>query len=269
MEKDIKMTKEERKNYLGLVKDEIQKSFGESGIQVYEKAIKKLKTGENPSKREVEKLVSEIEPSLAILYGSSRSKPFCNELHQKLIECEKFSPIFMQLLSGSIKKDIKSSGPKIEEELYRFFEKGIPDESDITEIANILMQKGIKQDKNQLTATLKNLSIERVILDLNASIVDNQIKSFLDNLPTYTETDYKDFISYMKLNKINVIEEDIKERIEKERLCRKFGSINENEINPQEKIRQYINMISDNKKNYGYLKNNSSIQFAERIIEKK
>lgn len=267
MEKDIKVTEKEKRNYLGIVKDNIQKSFGESGIQVYDQAIKKLNIGENSSKNEVEKLVSEIETSLTKRFGGNKSKPFCDELRQKLIECEKFSPIFWQLLSGSLEKDKEASESKIKKEMDSFFKKGIPDESDIIEIANLLVIKGVKQDK-KLTETLMNLSMEKVITDLNGFIIDSEIKSFLNKLPTYSETDSKDLINYLKMNKINVSDEDIKERIEKERLIMKFGNLNEKEINAEEKFRQYITMIFDKKKNYGYLKNNYTVQFAEKIFEK-
>ena len=122
MEKDLKVTEREKKDFLRLIKDSLKKSYGDPGIQVYETSLKTLKIGENPSKAEVEKLVSEIEISLARLHGDNISKPFCNELRKKLVEYEKFSPIFLQLMSGSLKKKEASSELKIKEELGRFFE---------------------------------------------------------------------------------------------------------------------------------------------------
>ncbi len=269
MEKDIKVTEGEKKDYLRLIKDNIKKSYGDPGIQAYETSIKMLKIGENPSKNEVEKLVSEIEISLTRLYGDNASKLFCNELRKKLVEYEKFSPILFQLMSGSLKKKEVSSELKIKEELGRFFEKGIPDESDIRDLASLLVTKGIKKDKQQLIETLKYLSIEIIISDLNSNIIDSEITSFLNEFPTYLDTDSKDFINYMKINKIKVNEEDIKEKIEKERLFRKFDYSNEKEKSAEEKIRQYITTIFDNKKNYEYIKNNDIIQFAKKIIEKR
>jgi hypothetical protein len=269
MVKDIKVTEGEKKDFLRLIKDSIKKNYGDPGIQVYEKSIRMLKIGENPSNIEVEKLVSEIEISLARLYGDNISKPFCNELHKKLVEYDKFSPMFLQLMSGTLKKKEASPELKIKEELGRFFEKGIPDESDIIDLASLLVIKGIKQDKKQLIETLKYLSTEIITSDLNSNIIDIEIKYFLDKLPTYSETDSKDFINYMKINKINVSDEDIKEKIEKERLFRKFGYINEEEKSSEEKIRQYITTIFDKKKNYEYIKNNTIIQFAKKNIEKR
>jgi len=267
MEKDIKVTEKETKDFLLFIKDSIKKSYGDQGIQVYENSLKTLRIGENPSKNEVEKLVSEIEISLTRIHGDKISKPFCNELRKKLVEYEKFSPIFFQLMSGSLKKEKSSSELKIKEELGRFFEKGIPDESDIIDLASVLVTKGIKQDKKQVIETLKYLSIEMIISDLNSSIIETEIKSFLNKLPTYLETDSKDFISYMKLNKIEVNEEDIKEKIEKERLFRKFAR--EEDISAEEKISKYITTIFNKKKNYQYIKNNTIIQFAEKNFRKR
>lgn len=259
----------EKKDYLGFIKDNIQKSYGDTGIQVYEKSIRTIKIGENPSKNEVEKLVSEIELALGRLRGDNTTKPFFIDLRKKLIEYEKFSPIFLQLMSGSLKKKGASSESKIEKELGIFFEKGIPDESDLTDLAGLLVTKGIKQDKRQLIETLKLLSIGRIISDLNNSIIDCEINSFLNKLPTFSEKDSKDFIDYMKINKIEVSEDDIKEKIERERLFRKFGYFHDEDRNAGEKkIHQYLKMIFDKKKNYEYIKNNDIIQFAKRIIAK-
>ncbi len=100
MENDI-----EKKNFLGLVKDEVHKNFGESGIQIYNESIKKLNIGENASIHEVEKLVSEIGKSL--VQADIDSKAFSNELRQKLNVYEKFSPRFWNFLSDKKGKDPK------------------------------------------------------------------------------------------------------------------------------------------------------------------
>lgn len=87
----------EENNFIEIIKDEIQKNLGDEGILVYKKLIMKLNIGENPSKEEVENLVAEIDHNK--LFG----KTFREELHQKLNMCEKFSPIFWNLILGKIK----------------------------------------------------------------------------------------------------------------------------------------------------------------------
>ncbi len=104
MENTIKVGAE-NKNFFGLAKEEVQKNFGEAGIQILNDSIKKLNIKENSSKSEVEKLISDIENKLAKNHNRNELKSFSNELHQKLIMYERFSPLFWNFLSDKRKED--------------------------------------------------------------------------------------------------------------------------------------------------------------------
>lgn len=141
----------EKKNFLGLVKDEVQKNFGESGTHIYNESIKKLNIRENASMYEVEKLVSEIGKSLA--QADIDSKNFSNELRQKLIVYEKFSPRFWNFLSDN---NGKEEGAKSQES------EGLKSQKS----ENLKLEEGVNSKESQGLKSQKSEGLEGKILEL-------------------------------------------------------------------------------------------------------
>jgi hypothetical protein len=139
--------------------------------------------------------------------------------------------------------------------------KGIPGETEIQQIAKFLITSGYEQNEKNLIRMLKQYSKEKIIWALHGGITNNEIKSFLDRNPAYTQIDVENFINQMRINKLDVNDVDIKDKIEKERLFRKFNYQDRKE-NEEEKITRQCIMIfnSNNKINYEY------ILFDEELI---
>lgn len=233
---------------LKLVKNHLEASMGDLGIRIYQKSISKLNISVNPSRKEIDNLISHLEKMVAKLYGNNRSKAIFGNIRRELTDFDKFYDKFF--------------GSKIKDTLDNFFEmKGIPGEVEIQQVAKFLMSSGYEQNEKNLVKMLKQYSKERIIWAMHGSIINIDIITFLNFNPTYTQIDVENFINQLKMNKLDVNDVDIKDKIEKERLFRKFNYTDRKETEEEKITRQCIALFnSNNKLNYEY------ILFDEELI---
>jgi hypothetical protein len=226
---------------LKLVKNHLEASMGDLGVRIYHRSISKLNISANPSRKELEALMTYIEKMIVKLYGNDKSKAIINDLRKELSDFDKFFDKFF--------------GSKIRDTMDHFFEmKGVPGEPEIEQISKYLISNGYEQNEKNLIKMLKEYSKEKITWAFKWSIINNNIKSFLDSNPAYTQIDVEFFINQMKQNKFDVDDTDIKDKIEKERLFRKFNYMERRE-NEDEKISRQCTALfnSNNKMNYEYI----------------
>ena len=75
---------------LNIVKNHLETNIGDLGIIIFQKSVKKLNIGANPSKNEIEELVFSLEKVLAKLYGEKKSRSIFDNLRKELIEYDTF-----------------------------------------------------------------------------------------------------------------------------------------------------------------------------------
>lgn len=226
---------------LKLVKNHLEASMGNLGVRIYHRSISKLNISANPSRKELEALMAYIEMMVVKLYGNDKSKAIIDDLRKELADFDKFFDKFF--------------GSKIKDTMDHFFEmKGVPGEPEIQQISKYLMSNGYEQNERNLTKMLKQYSKEKITWAFKWSIINNNIKSFLDSNPAYTQIDVEFFINQMKQNKFDVDDTDIKDKIEKERLFRKFNYMERRESEDEKISRQCTALFnSNNKMNYEYI----------------
>ncbi len=226
---------------LKLVKNHLEASMGDLGVRIYHRSISKLNISANPSRKELEALMAYIEMMVVKLYGNDKSKAIIDDLRKELADFDKFFDKFF--------------GSKIKDTMDHFFEmKGVPGEPEIEQISKYLISNGYEQNEKNLTKMLKQYSKEKIIWAFKWSILNNNIKSFLDSNPAYTQIDVEFFINRMKQNKFDVDDTDIKDKIEKERLFRKFNYMERRESEDEKISRQCTALFnSNNKINYEYI----------------
>lgn len=226
---------------LKLVKNHLEASMGDLGVRIYHRSISKLNISANPSRKELEALMAYIEMMVVKLYGNDKSKAIIDDLRKELADFDKFFDKFF--------------GSKIKDTMDHFFEmKGVPGEPEIEQISKYLISNGYEQNERNLTKMLKQYSKEKIIWAFKWSIINNNIKSFLDSNPAYTQIDVEFFINQMKQNKFDVDDTDIKDKIEKERLFRKFNYMERRESEDEKISRQCTALFnSNNKMNYEYI----------------
>lgn len=226
---------------LKLVKNHLEASMGDLGVRIYHRSISKLNISANPSRKELEALMAYIEMMVVKLYGNDKSKAIIDDLRKELADFDKFFDKFF--------------GSKIKDTMDHFFEmKGVPGEPEIEQISKYLISNGYEQNEKNLAKMLKQYSKEKIIWAFKWSIINNNIKSFLDSNPAYTQIDVEFFINQMKQNKFDVDDTDIKDKIEKERLFRKFNYMERRESEDEKISRQCTALFnSNNKINYEYI----------------
>ncbi len=226
---------------LKLIKNHLGESLGGLGTRIYENALSKLNTGKDPSRKDIETLILYLEKTIAKLYGINRSKVIFDNIHRELIAFDRFYEKFF--------------GSKIKDTMDNFFEmKGIPGEKEIKQIAKFMISNGYEQNEKDLIKTLKRFSKEKIAGAMKGSIMHNEIMSFLDRNPAYTQADIEDFINGLRDNKLDMNDVDIKDKIEKERLFRKFNYMERKENEDDKISRQYIALKNSfMRKDYDYV----------------
>ncbi len=213
---------------LGLIKSYLEKNVGDIGALIYHKSIIALNIGSQPSRNEVEKLISAIEKKLTNLYGIEKAHAISEELREALIKYDKSLEI------------------KITETLDNYFDrKGIPGGADTKKIARHVISCGYNQDEKKLIERIEKLSKKKIISSLNDHIINSEIKTFLDMLPGFTQVDVEKFINYLKVNNPDINDVEVKKMIERERLYKKFSHIDE--INSNKIYQQCIELLDSGK----------------------
>jgi hypothetical protein len=121
------------------------------------------------------------------------------------------------------------------------------------EIAGFLISNGYDEKEKKLIEKLKQLTKERIIHDLKGSILNEQIQSFLDKNLLYSETDIEIFINEMKKS-LGINDIDLKDKIEKERLFRKFNYMERKENEEEKIVKQFVAVLNSSaRKEYDYI----------------
>lgn len=215
---------------LDRIRKNIEKEYSDVGLKIFQKSILKLDINENPSRNDIERLISDISETFVKLYGKSKSKE-----------------IFSKLQSELLKED-KALASQLNETLENFFRtNGIPRESDVRDMAKYLITSGFNDTEKELIEKLKQSAKDRILTALNNSIIDSNIKSFLDNFQPYKQSDVDDFIQYLKFTKLIVNESELRDEIERQRLFRKFNQPEPDEILDEKISRAYIALYDSSK----------------------
>ena len=220
---------------MNIIKNSLETKIGGLGILIFQRSVSKLNLGLNPSNKEIESLVFLLEKNLAKLFGANKSRAIFDDLRKELIEYDNFFDKFFEA--------------KVEDTLDNFFEmKGIPKESEIRDIARFLVSNGYESTEKKVIGTLKQFTKQRIIRDLKGSIINDAIKSFLDNNKLYSESDIEVLINEIKAKELDISDIDLKDKIEKERLFRKFNYMERKENEEEKILKQYITLFNDSLK---------------------
>ena len=241
-------------NYsLERIKEHLEKNIGDIGLKMLQSSVSKLKISENPSTDEIETLLSDLKKKLVNFYGESKSNDILDRLHHELIQ------------------EQRSYESELHEKLNYFFStKGIPQESDISELEKYLRSKGHKIEGIIINDTLKKLSKDKICFALTENIVTREVRSFLNRTPSYSHNDIRQFIKYLQIKELRVNEGAMMEAIEKERLLRKFNDTNIEESQNEKLCRQFFEKVNPgDRTNYGYLVSDEEISKLARNIADK
>ncbi len=222
---------------LEILKDHLEKNAGETGVKIFQTSVSKIKIGEKPSNEQLIKLSIEIEKKLKLFFGNIKAKEILDKLEHGASESQ-------VNLESVLKPHLEAI----------FKTKGLPGESYLREVVRNVVSKGYIGDENKAIEVLKRLSKKKVIYALNYCMTRNELHSFIDGYPTYTQEDLENFINSLRNKKLESNPDTIRALIEKERLYRKFEEQTTEDIFQEKISEQYILLFkSTNNADYKFL----------------
>lgn len=222
---------------LEILKDHLEKNAGETGVKIFQTSVSKIKIGEKPSNEQLIKLSIEIEKKLKLFFGNIKAKEILDKLERGASESQ-------VNLESVLKPHLEAI----------FKTKGLPGESYLREVVRNVVSNGYMGDENKAIEVLKKLSKKKVIYALNYCMTRNELHSFIDGYPTYTQEDLENFINSLRNKKLESNPDTIRAIIEKERLYRKFEEQTTEDIFQEKISEQYILLFkSINNADYKFL----------------
>jgi hypothetical protein len=230
-----------------ILKKHLESNIGDLGTTIFKQSVSKLDIGENPTKQEFETLILSLEKTLEKLYGTKKSSWIFINLRNELV---KYDLSFDKFFSSRFNNNLDNS----------FEKKDILRESEIQEIAGSMISKGFECEEEKLIITIKQLVKKRIIRDLMEEIITDEVKSFLDKNPFYSEMDIELFRNELKSKKIEKIDIDLKNKFEKERLFRKFNYMDRKKSEDEKILTKYSQLFDPKMKNeYEYILTDAKI----------
>lgn len=184
----------------------LETNYGKLSESIINKAKTKIGLNDKSSQKEYEDFISVVESNIGMLSGKHKAVAISDNLKIKASE-----------LSNR-----KNGASEIDLEINGFLEKRTyPSDAEILEKAEILSRKyGI--DASKMENKILEILGKRANDVITENILDEEINKFLTAIPQPVKVDIEDWIAYIRMKGFEFQEEDLIQRVEKERLYRKF-----------------------------------------------
>ncbi|MDO8728089.1 MAG: hypothetical protein Q7J35_18710 [Candidatus Methanoperedens sp.] len=251
-------------------------NIGYRSKTIIDKARSKKKLNENSDLGDFEEFINLIELDVSVVSGRNNAINICSALRSKAIELNAskqakdiFNALRIESSELSISEFLKninvndvctfrtkstektneqipikfSINKKIEEFLKRHI---LPNESIINKFATKLSFKfceDIKKVKREVIEQVK-LSVKNTLIK---KAIQNEIRNFLGLFPHPNQNDLEDFVKHIRLSKLDIQEDELRQQILDEILYRKFYK-SQDIVEPAE-LAQFLDIIKtfDNK----------------------
>jgi hypothetical protein len=234
-------------NTIEILKKHLESNIGDLGTTIFNQSVSKLDISTNPTRQEFETLILSLEKTVEKLYGTMKSSLIFNNFRNELI---KYDLSYDKFFSSRFDENLDNSVEK----------KGVLGESEIHEISGSIISKGCDCEEEQLVVTIKRLVKKRIIHDLNEDIISDDVKSFVDTNPFYSQMDIELFKIELNNKKIEINDIDLKNIFEKERLIRKFNFIERTKSEDDKILTKYSQLFDPEMKNeYEYILTDAKI----------
>ena len=186
-------------------------NFGQisSGIITNAKAKKNL--DDKSSISDFKEFIDLLELDISVLSGKNKATQICNVLRTYAIEALEKQKVPDVIISSNIDKEINAFLAKA----------SLPSERDINDYAKFLTNKfgiNVKQAEKDIIEKVKThvkngITKKRILYELD---------NFLTRFPQPTANDVDDLVNYILFLKLDIPPDQLRDLVEKERLCRKF-----------------------------------------------
>ncbi len=251
-------------------------NIGYRSKTIIDKARSKKKLNENSDLGDFEEFINLIELDVSVVSGKNNAINICCALRSKAIELNAskqakdiFNALKIESSELSISEFLKninvndvctfrtkttektdkqipikfSINKKIEEFLKRHI---LPNESIINKFATKLAFKFCEDIKKVKKEVIERVKF-RVKNTLIRKAIQNEIRNFIELFPQPNQTDLEDFVKHIRLSKLNIQEDELRQQILDEILYRKFYK--SQDIVESAELAQFLDIIKtyDNK----------------------
>ena len=251
-------------------------NIGYRSKKIIDKARSKKKLNENSNLGDFEEFINLIEHDVSVISGKNNAVNICSAIRSKAIELniskqakDIFNALRIESSELSISEFLKNINvndvctfrtkttektneqipikfyinKKIEEFLKRHI---LPNESIINKFATKLAFKFCEDIKKVKHDVIEQVKL-RVKNTLIRKAIQNEIRNFLELFPQPNQTDLEDFVKHIRLSKLNIQEDELRQQILDEILYRKFYK-SQDIVEPAE-LAQFLDIIKtyDNK----------------------
>jgi len=252
-------------------------NIGYRSKTIIDKARSKKKLNQNSNLSEFEEFINLIEIDVSVISGKNNAVNICSAIRSKAIELniskqakDIFNALRIESSELSISEFLKNINvndvctfrtkptektdeqipnkfyinKKIDEFLKRHI---LPNESIINKFATKLAFKFCEDIKKVKQDVIEQVKL-RVKNTLIRKAIQNEIRNFLELFPQPNQTDLEDFVKHIRLSKLNIQEDELRQQILDEILYRKFYK-SQDIVEPDE-LAQFLDIIKtyDNKK---------------------
>ena len=184
----------------------LETNYGKLSESIINKAKTKTGLNDKSDQKEFEDFIRVVESNIGMLSGKHKAVAISDTLKLKMSE-----------LSNR-----KNEASEIYFEINSFLEKRqYPSDAEILEMAEDLSRKyGI--DARKMENRILEILGKRANDIISENMFDEEINKFLTAIPQPAKVDIEDWIAYIRMKGFEFQEEDLIQRVEKERLYRKF-----------------------------------------------
>lgn len=184
----------------------LETNYGKLSESIINKAKTKTGLNDKSSQKDYEDFIQTVESNIGMLSGKHKAITISDNLKIKVSE-----------LSSR-----KNGANEIDNEINSFLEqKKYPSDAEILGKAEIISRK-YGTDASKMENKILEIVGRRTNNIINENILDGEINKFLTAIPQPAKGDIEDWIAYIRIKGFEFHEEDLIQRVEKERLYRKF-----------------------------------------------
>lgn len=186
-------------------------NFGQISSGFITKAKEKKNLDDKSSISDFKEFIDLLELDISVFSGKNKATEICNVLRTYALEALEKQKAPEVLISSDIDKEINAFLTKA----------ALPSERDISDYAKFLTNKfgiNVKQAEKDIIEKVKS----HVKNGISRKRIMDELDNFLTKFPQPTENDVDDFVNYIIFLKINFPPDQLRDLVEKERLCRKF-----------------------------------------------
>jgi len=215
----------------------LESNFGQLSNEIINKIKSKKNITDSSNINDLIEFVDILETNISLLSGKHKASEICNAIRANGIP--KTAEVTEEVKKVDMIKD-----DDLDIEIKKFLTtRALPTEIDISDYTKFLTMKYGGSIK-----VLEKDIIEKVRLHvregIKKNILNTEISRFLERYSQPEKSDVDDFVKYMNILKLNVEEKQVREELEKERLCRKFE---EPAVRVSSEIDQFVSFVKTKK----------------------